>query len=772
GRVISTMREESSLSNQTLQKSSEQADLLQSLTVIKNGGFGQPVAMTFSTTGAFFGHEYPASVNTLKTLDASRASLECSVESGMKVGKDPVETDWVVEGLTPTLHVKDWFFRYLDGIRVAPARPYTLYNSWYDLRSPEYPKVEPAHVMNEKNILNIIHLFRKNMIEKHDIRLDAFVLDDGWDVYESDWALRKDMFPNGLKPIADSLKTMGTALGIWIGPTGGYSFRSRRLAWMKDHGYEITGKGIDYAMLCMGGKNYSALFKKRATDFVRNDGVGYFKWDGIQFSCSEPDHGHPVGIYSRKAILDSLISKCKAVRAINPNTYLNITSGTWLSPWWLKYANQIWMQGADYGYADVPSISERDAAITYKDFVLYDDFHNQDCWFPVSNLMTHGIIKGNLERLGGKDDPLNKFTNDVMFYLARGISMYELYVSPDLLTEDEWNAMGSSLSWAKDRFDILSKTFMIGGDPANREAYGYVHFNGAKGILALRNPAIEQANITVNLSAEYGLDPFASNLVLEKVYPYHWISPKLYSAGSTIDIPLDGFEAAVYELYPLQNATEPLPCGIRFDSRITGEKEYTINVYDAPLGIRLLNPFSVKEAVVGNTKADLSQLSIPVTQSTPAVTTGKIRIRKVKTGTEFTQDLTFDPSVTEVRYAILLKPDKEFENAEFPSVTFYTGEKETQPIIQQQKGMWAWYSMITGKDLKNIRSRFVNNPKSKEWKGKAAVYMILRQKESPTTLILTTNGKIISRPMPPKPFGEGIREKTVKSEEFRVEVNP
>ena len=43
------------------------------------------------------------------------------------------------------------------------------------------------------------------MIEKNGITLDAFVLDDGWDVYKSDWVLRPGEFPHGLRPIADAL---------------------------------------------------------------------------------------------------------------------------------------------------------------------------------------------------------------------------------------------------------------------------------------------------------------------------------------------------------------------------------------------------------------------------------------------------------------------------------------------------------------------------------------------------------------------------------------
>ncbi len=152
---------------------------------------------------------------------------------------------------------------------------------------------------------------------------------------------------------------------------------------MRDHGYETVGD-----MLCVAGKNYSALLRERIGDFVGKDGVAYFKWDGIQFSCSEPNHGHPVDVYSRRAVLQSVAAMCLTARERNPNVFLNITSGTWMSPWWVQYANTIWMQGADYGFADVPSISMRDGAITYRDFVLYKDWKLKDLWFPIANLMT------------------------------------------------------------------------------------------------------------------------------------------------------------------------------------------------------------------------------------------------------------------------------------------------------------------------------------------------------------------------------------------------
>ena len=72
--------------------------------------------------------------------------------------------------------------------------------------------------------------------------------------------------------------------------------------------------------------------------------------------------------------------------------------------------------------------------------------------------MTHGIIKGDLQKLGGESEPLDKFTDNAVLYFARGVAMWELYVSPDLLSEGEWAAIVEGGAWARDRFDTLKST--------------------------------------------------------------------------------------------------------------------------------------------------------------------------------------------------------------------------------------------------------------------------------------------------------------------------
>ncbi len=716
------------------------AEILNPYSVVKDGGYGQPVAIRTASGGAFWGIEYPAATSLLNGKE-----LVCYQYMGEKITDGGVSSDWTVFGITPDTRVKYWFFMYLNRIRVAPLKPYLLYNSWYDLRAPEMVK-SPEYVMNEKNTKRIIKLFKRNMTDSYGITLDAFVLDDGWDVYRSDWQLSRKQFPRGLKPISDLLKKTNTKLGIWFGPTGGYSHRSWRISWMREHGYETVGD-----QMCFGGKNYSSLFEKRVLEFIEKYNVGYYKWDGFQFSCSEPDHGHPVGIYSRRAILNRLIEIVRAVREKNPDVFLNITSGTWLSPWWLLYANTIWMQGYDYGYAGVPSISRRDRAMTYRDYVLYDDLKNNNFWFPVANLMTHGIIKGHLQKLGGEREPIDKFTNNAVLYFARGISMYELYISPDLLTHAEWKALARSIKWARDRFDVLTHyTEMIGGNPGEGRAYGYVHFKGTHGIIALRNPVMVPQSIKVKLAPEAGFSENASNLVLERVYPSRWIFPHLYSSGQVIEIPLSGYETAIYEIYPLKEAKIPLIAGAEFSMKKAGNNRVIVRIYRSEGNPVLLNP-----EIVSSIKYNLKELD-PSRLPEFRVSFARVSYRAEKLKGELRIKLNMGKRIGKATLAILLKPGRHTRDKDIPAVKFLLDGKSVMPAVEKQKGAWAWYRIPLGPGS----HRITVNIRQRNWN--LSTWLIYRERFYPRRLIIETKRNVILRPMPPLPWKSGTVVKKLR----------
>ena len=750
-------------------------EISQGYEVIKKGSYGQPAALKYGDRGVFFGLEFPTSTNTIKN-----GEINSYQHIGQKITNNWISSENMVFALYPDDKVKHHFYEYLGDIRVDSLEPYTLYNSWYDLRSKIYTdrlsdklkkhgfKPEDV-VMNEKNVNDIKESIHKNFTEKHDIKLDAFVLDDGWDIYESPWKLREKAFPHGMKPIANDLAKDNTDLGIWFGPTGGYSYRMKRINWMDKHGYETVGEEVSYnsAMLCLAGDKYSDLFKKRVKDFVKEDNVGFFKWDGIQFVCNEPDHGHPVGIYSREAVLDSLIDMCNTVRKYNPDTYLNITSGTWLSPWWVKYANQIWMGGGDYGWAPTPSLSKRDGAITYRDNVLYSDLVKKDFWFPISNLMTHGIIKGKLQLLGGTKEPLDKFTDNALLYFARGVSMYELYISPNILSEGEWNALSQSIKWAKDRFKTLQETYMIGGNPLKGESYGYAHYSDKKGIIALRNPFITKKKVKINLSEKMGLASNANNLVLERIYPTRLVSSQLYSTGENVEIELNGYETAIYEVYPKEDAQIPLVSGLVFGE----DKKDNLEIYKKTDDVKILNPGQVEDIKIRENTIPLSEIDeyeFPVEQKGLEE---NIEINNHQKSKSIIAESNLDiPDNTVSRkLAVLVQPDSNFAGKPSPEVEIELNGKEAETDIQGKDGAWHWYkaSLNKGKNEAEIAIK----PNNKEfWTGTLSVYVINEIKHDPIKINFNMDRKTEEKPMPPSPWQKGVTKKIHELEKQQIKL--
>lgn len=718
--------------------------------VIKKGDFGQPVAVDFRQLGVFWGTEYPAAVNRVEVNNQQKLMLSCKEWVGEIIDSQWVCSHWVVEGLSPDHHLQEDFYAYLSDIQVAPDRPYVLYNSWYDLRSPaflgitETRAVTPAHVMNESNILKLIQQFQQNMIEPYGIHLDAFVLDDGWDEYASAWQLRKSTFPHGLQPIINVLKPLHTSLGIWIGPTGGYSFRMQRINWMKDHGYETVGHGPNHIMMDITGPRYFHLLASRIADFAKQ-GVGYFKWDGIQFSSSEPDD-HPVGYFSQRTALNHIAALADTARKINPQMYINITSGTWMSPWWLTIANQIWMQGADYGFATTPSILSRDAAITYKDMVLYDDYRMHDVWFPMNHVMTHGIIKARLAAVGQDEDPLESFANDVMLYFGRGVSMYELYISPDMFNADEWRVLSEGLKWAKSRYPVLRHTYMIGGNPALGKAYGYVHFHGDSGIIVLRNPSMEPQNIEVKLDPAQGLHAEAANLVVERVYPTRWIAPDIYSAGGSITLTLQGYETAVYEIYSLQSAHRPLLSNAIFEMQADDAHAVTLKILDTTGELKWLNPLSIaKLQQAGNT--------IPLNALHPSLSKPSLLSSAGATTIHQSLRLQFvSPSSTKnMRCVVFLYPDSTHLGKPLPDVHMQVDGQEVKPTIQQSPGQWMAISMVIPQPGEHTVT-FQFQAKDQPWQGRAETWMMGQIQTQPTVYTCTYSGILQFPEMPPSAY--------------------
>jgi hypothetical protein len=495
----------------------------------EHGGFGQPLY----AGDLFLGVEYPGAYNT-----ASNGAVRLWYYGGQTTSNVAFTTERAVAGAAAAGPVRDAFMQYVRRIRSGPVRPVTVFNTWYDMQN---------QTLTGANVRERMATLKAKLLDPFGLRLDSFVLDDAWDTHDKLWTIHPVRFHGDFRPLVKSLSEQGSSLGLWYGPIGGYGEgRKERLATGRRDGYEITSGGRYF---CLAGPKYRELFKRSVLDMVRRYQVTHFKFDGLPFGCNDPAHGHLMGVHSREAHLRAFIDILKAIRNEDRRVFLNITTSMWLSPWWLQYTDVVFMGGLDYGFLNnVPALTEREKAITYRDKVLYDNFRKHAYQFPQNSLMTIGIIKGTLGHEGGLGETLASFTNNAIMNYSRGVMMTELYLSPAIIHDAEWRALGGVMKWGQANADVLlHDTRFVGGDPAERSVYGYSHFREGRGIVTLRNPVIEPQTFKLALDESAGVPDGGRIYRARVVYPFTETLPGEYRHGDTAALTLEGHEVQVVE---------------------------------------------------------------------------------------------------------------------------------------------------------------------------------------------------------------------------------
>jgi hypothetical protein len=209
---------------------------------------------------------------------------------------------------------------------------------------------------------------------------------------------------------------------------------------------------------------------------------------------------------------DAAIHLIGELRAKRPDLYVNLTTGTYPSPFWLLYADSIWRGGEDHSFAGVGT--DRQRWITYRDAQIYRWVVEEGPLFPLNSLMLHGLIFARYaERLS--TDPAHDFSDEVHSYFGTGTQLQEMYITPALLSSDDWDVLAEAAKWSRDNAPTLKDSHWIGGDPARLEVYGWASWSREKAILTLRNPSDHSQDFTATLSTllelpEHSLPAYAA----------------------------------------------------------------------------------------------------------------------------------------------------------------------------------------------------------------------------------------------------------------------
>ncbi|MFH1919219.1 MAG: enterotoxin, partial [Planctomycetota bacterium] len=505
----------------------------------------------------FFGCENPMSRNTVQPADAAAAGnvVRCEYPYNLTAGPDkPLELSCVV-GVVPEGQLRRGFLHYLERERAQPYHPFLHHSCGYQvgcrfwsLRRYGKPEDWEQFVGQMEGLwLGLIDEFGRELVEKRGAVLDSFVHDHGWDNTEVVWQFHEG-YPRGFAPQQAAAKKYQASVGVWLSPWGGYSGRARRVEAGQKQGFESYKMGLSLA-----GPHYYTRVREACLGMVRNYGVNYFKFDG--FGSSNNQTG--AGLYSSE--VEALLRLSGEIRRAKPDVFLNPTTGTWPSPFWLLWADAIWRQESDAGF--LGKGSDRQQWLTYRDNATYHGTIGRGPLYPISSLMLHGIMIHKFAFKGPydpKNPPVSCQEVDVLAeirsYFATGTNLQELHIDPSLMTEKTWDVLAESAKWSRINADVLADTHWVGGDPEKGETYGWASWSKRKGILALRNPSDQPSQITLDVRGAFELPAGAAQeYVLRSPWAADAAKPAItVSAGRPHPFKLQPFEVLVWDATPSQ----------------------------------------------------------------------------------------------------------------------------------------------------------------------------------------------------------------------------
>jgi alpha-galactosidase len=171
------------------------------------------------------------------------------------------------------------FVRKHMGIRLAELdkKPAFVYNTWIPFR----------HQINDTLVYELANAAAACGAEE-------FIIDDGWQTNETgsdaerqwgDWAIDKRKFPDGLKPVFDSIKALGMKPGLWISMAGAspdskaYQEHPEWFIQYKDGRLENLHSSGGYLKTACFGTGWVDHIKSKILYLVKEHGLEYAKLD-------------------------------------------------------------------------------------------------------------------------------------------------------------------------------------------------------------------------------------------------------------------------------------------------------------------------------------------------------------------------------------------------------------------------------------------------------------------------------------------------------------
>jgi hypothetical protein len=503
-------------------------------------GLGQPL---YSKKSALFlGVEFPASFNFVE-----KSNSVCGYLNGSNFEEgDKYTTHKSVIGVAENnADLDNSFFEYIDQTRKRKFRLQIQYNSWFDFG---------PRVSREKFIENskIVH---NELVKKRGVKpFRAYVIDDGWQDSrrkEADWSKKvwtvNNKFDSDLGTSQKTIESFGSDLGIWLSP-GCLFGATPMIKKMSEAGME----GLEFTM-SMCGEKYMSKLEDRLVELTKQ-GISYYKFDGIfghlntrayelnGRGCPTMPQLKTEGFKpTDKRLNDSKYDELKSYYLVkgserlikmfnkmseaNPEVYICISNGAYLSPWWMQHVDVVWMINA----GDAAGGSNRNQELTYRDGVYYDIWKKEGTKYPMHSVFNHEPKK---TKTGEDKETFKKY---LYMNLSRGTGFIEFYLKTKNLVAADWDVIADGLNWTYGKFPAFKYVRMHGGDPKKKETYGYFATNKETGYISIHNPSDKLENYKIRIDENLGNIKPGDNFVISSVFN-NYTGKRIVKYGDVLEI--------------------------------------------------------------------------------------------------------------------------------------------------------------------------------------------------------------------------------------------
>lgn len=442
----------------------------------------------------------------------------------------------VPRGLTPEQAVIDY------SRTKGSTRSYTHYNNWFD----------PAGKNLKGDNLPAIHRQFLEALKGSGIKVDGMVPDNGWQDRRSIWQPAAGAFPEGMKDLnklSETLRAQGSSLGLWMAADG----TTNDIGWGVKEGYARAQPNAYFkqyfAHYSLADIRYQLHLGDQIRALTEETKLSYIKFDFNHLSNVVPTDRHGHDAEFKGFCLSTYWANAAGV-------FINATNWTWHSPAWLNFADSVWLLAGDDGFnGNWPELAGRAQATTDRDVYFWRMWGDPSDrpWFPIANIMTHGIIRNAGGQMSYKTDLPRDWSDYVLMHYGRGTLLREWYLSPASVLPHEWQALIAIHRWTESRHADMINTCFVGGRPDEGAAYGFVGWShdGTTGTLVARNPRAEAQTLRFGLDATTLFRGAPGKSWRGRiVYPYRQELAHGFESGAVGEITIPGYETVAIELAP------------------------------------------------------------------------------------------------------------------------------------------------------------------------------------------------------------------------------